>query len=179
MKHLFIRTRSALLPIFVTLCSVLIFSVLPSPSVQAQSATRSATPIKECVLTNIALHGSKPATITCAKWGQKQVKSSAIIHPGTTPISCSAGWWYEISNGTTTTCFTGTGYLAYRMNNINYINSVTSYPSWLRIYPNGSTNGCYLNIHGFAVAGGFFIIDGTHSITQIDIGANQTSATCF
>lgn len=182
MNHLLTRIRSALLPVFVTLCSILVFSVFPSPSVQARSthnSIHSATPTKQCVVTNVTLHSSKPATITCAKWGQKQVNTPATIHPRISPTACGRAGTLEFDGPSTQFCFTGTGYIGFRISDIWYLDNTTNYLAWVLIYPDGSSQGCYMNIYLATQVTNFYLVLGNHSITQIYIGNTHTGSDCY
>jgi hypothetical protein len=183
MKHLLTHTRSALLPIIVILCSILIFGVLPSPSIQARTTSSTihrATPTKVCLRTNIALHGSKPATITCTKWGHKQVNSPAAIHPQISPTACGAGTLeFDSSSSSTQYCFTGTGYLGFRIGDVWRLSSSVNYLAWALIYPDGSTQGCYMNIYLGTEASNFYLVLGNHTITQVYIGNTHTGNNCY
>jgi hypothetical protein len=72
-------------------------------------------------------------------------------------------------------CFSGTGYLGYRIANVQTFTSSAKF--WVRVYPNNSATGCFLNEAAGAHPNTKYF-DGKHTITQIDINAVHSAPVC-
>ncbi len=89
-----------------------------------------------CAQTTVALHGDKPATVTCTRWA-----TPGHVTPDTRMTSCAnpARTVDIYDSAGHDTCFTGTGYLAYRITNVTYINSIDW--GWVKMYDSADPGG--------------------------------------
>lgn len=72
-------------------------------------------------------------------------------------------------------CFSGTGYLGYRISSVTTFTSTAKF--WVRIYPNNATTGCFLNVAAGARPNAKYF-DGKYTITQIAINAVHAAPVC-
>lgn len=155
-------------------CFAILLTLMSSPA-YAKSVSPSSSTL-QCTATSIALHGTQPATITS---GAMACMKSTPLHPLSVVESsiCGTQQLDLVDNNGNYYCFYGTGYLGYRVNNVVQYNNY-DYPAWVRIYPNGSTNGCFFNMSTFSSGSHTSLFNGAHSITQVDINGTQSSNRC-
>jgi hypothetical protein len=72
-------------------------------------------------------------------------------------------------------CFSGTGYLGYRVGSVSTFTSTAKF--WVRIYLDNGTAGCFLNVASGARPNAKYF-DGKHTITQIAVNAVHTAPVC-
>ncbi len=138
----------------------------------AQMGTQAGSFTEGCAVTSVVLHGQQPATIACLK----HTDTTLAVSPNTSRSGCN-GYNLMVSDSHSHAwCFKGTGYLAYRINDIWGFTS-NNYNGWFRIYPNGSTNGWFQTWNSPGQIYDYFPYDGQHSITQICI-KRSSSTTC-
>lgn len=113
----------------------LLWGFMTSLSPYASAASVASTS-KHCVATLVHLLGKNKADIKCMK------EDGSAITPHTSRINCySSGVELDIlSNANGEVCFTGHGYLGFRLDYVFYLASSGS-SGYVRYYPEGSTNG--------------------------------------
>jgi hypothetical protein len=114
--------------------------IAPAASTGSMVSTAAADPA--CLETVVVLHGYGTPTITCAR----PVAAGGHVTPDTNMTSCANTARkvdiYDVNGHDT--CFTGTGYLGYSINNVWSINSIDW--GWVRMYQGGS--GWFETLYG-------------------------------
>jgi hypothetical protein len=111
-------------------------------AVAGTAAAAPSTTARTCVQTTVVLHGHRPATTSCTRWatpgksGLSKTSFTSCANPARTVDIYNTSYhdW----------CFTGTGYLAYRITNVYAISSLAW--GWVRMYD--SSGGWYQTLFG-------------------------------
>ena len=129
-----------------------------------------------CAEIDAYLHGTQPATITCARTSS----DPAAVPPPTRMTPCGEGTddmavIYVMQNGDHgSVCFNGRGYLGYRVNKVYEVFSPNAVNGWVLYYLPNDPKAAYYNLN----ANNSWILDfsGTQGdITQVDVGAQHAN----
>jgi hypothetical protein len=146
--------------------------------------TRSLMP-RGCRVAHVALHGSKPPTVTCLSQANSsrhlthRLPAPGSKAPATGPVSCGSKgitmviWADQVSEF----CFSGTGYTGASIGDVDDI--LAGPTSWVRVY--FDSVGSFLNIgpnwwdFGLDTVSNGQVVVGAFNVTQVCVGCGAHS----
>lgn len=114
---------------------MLCFCLAMASTPHAYAATATPSQLASgCAVMNVQLHGSEPATVTCA------VKQTSGVHPNIVVTSCGGDPDFLMISSGTYWCFSGTGYISTGSvgvsgwYNVTYLTAFHCSWGWIRAY---------------------------------------------
>ena len=159
LRKVMLRSLLTLTSVGILFCATTLISEAEGPS---------ASPLANCYVQLVHLHGKNPPTLTCLVKG-KLINGKMVPIGYTNVVDCTNNGqtymdFFSYANGHV--CFTGHGYLGFRLDRV-YIANCWAYGGWVREYLNGSGNFWYFNTGDHY--NNQYPFQGNTTITQVDI----------